>query len=142
VPIFAATLYVFNGAGEVLLIRHPRMDIWCPPGGKIRWGELPHEAALRECREETGYGVRLLGTAPGHDPIPPLAIDSSTVNGRHLIQLVYGGVFDRREEGEEPIDHRWVPLAALCTTPLPPNVRERYWQFHRLFIGNGAISDR
>jgi len=34
--------------------------MWLPPGGHIEENELPHEAALREVREETGLHAVLL----------------------------------------------------------------------------------
>jgi 8-oxo-dGTP pyrophosphatase MutT (NUDIX family) len=42
--------------GRVLLI-HERLETgthWLTPGGGLEPGELPHEAAIREAREETG----------------------------------------------------------------------------------------
>ena len=32
------------------------------PGGKVHPGEIPHEAACRECTEETGLAVEVVGT--------------------------------------------------------------------------------
>jgi 8-oxo-dGTP pyrophosphatase MutT (NUDIX family) len=45
----------------VLLLFHPRVGIWLPPGGHVEHGELPDEAAVREAFEETGVRVRLVG---------------------------------------------------------------------------------
>jgi 8-oxo-dGTP pyrophosphatase MutT (NUDIX family) len=140
--ILAATLYAFDEDRHALLIRHPRMGIWCPPGGKIAPHELPHEAALRECWEETGYRVQLLpalGRPVGErwGPPPPLAVDAGPANGNHLVQLVYCGVCDHWEgPGEEGIAIRWVSLADLARISLPINVRERYWQFRDLPDGS------
>ena len=39
---------------------------WEFPGGKIRPGETPAEAAVRECQEETGLQVRAHGTYLTH----------------------------------------------------------------------------
>ncbi|MEA3375703.1 MAG: NUDIX domain-containing protein [Chloroflexota bacterium] len=50
--------------GEVLLVRrrmNPRQGLWTFPGGFIDFGESPTEAAVRECREETGLVVEITG---------------------------------------------------------------------------------
>jgi phosphoglycolate phosphatase-like HAD superfamily hydrolase/ADP-ribose pyrophosphatase YjhB (NUDIX family) len=57
-PLATVGALIFNGAGEVLMIRtHKWSNLWGIPGGKIKWGE-PSEAALRrEIKEETGLRV-------------------------------------------------------------------------------------
>jgi mutator protein MutT len=42
----------------------PLAGYWEFPGGKIRPGESPADAAVRECLEETGVRVRVLGEYP------------------------------------------------------------------------------
>lgn len=56
---FVATVYVVHD-GATCLHEHDRLGMWLPPGGHVDRGELPHEAAVRECREETGLDVDLL----------------------------------------------------------------------------------
>ncbi|WP_293173184.1 NUDIX hydrolase [Oceanithermus sp.] len=51
---------VFNGAGEVLLIRD-RNGYWVFPKGHVEPGEAPLETALREVAEETGVQAEALG---------------------------------------------------------------------------------
>jgi len=57
---FVATVYVVAD-GATCLHEHDRLGMWLPPGGHLDRDELPHEAALRECREETGLDVDLVG---------------------------------------------------------------------------------
>ena len=56
---FVATVYVVAD-GATCLHEHDRLGMWLPPGGHLDRDELPHEAALRECREETGLDVELV----------------------------------------------------------------------------------
>lgn len=56
---FVATVYVVH-EGATLLHEHDRLGMWLPPGGHIDRDELPHEAAVRECYEETGLDASLV----------------------------------------------------------------------------------
>ena len=50
--------------GRVLLVRRrmqPRQGMWTFPAGFVEFDEDPAEAAVRECREETGLEVRING---------------------------------------------------------------------------------
>jgi ADP-ribose pyrophosphatase YjhB (NUDIX family) len=56
---FTATVYVVND-GAAALHYHPKLEIHIPPGGHVDRDELPHEAGLRETREEIGLEPTLL----------------------------------------------------------------------------------
>ncbi len=53
--------------GRYLIRRRPPLPgspmpgLWEFPGGKCEAGELPEDAVVRECREETGLAVAVLG---------------------------------------------------------------------------------
>lgn len=47
--------------GRLLFVRRADDGRWCFPGGAVEVGESWRAAALRECREETGWVVRLTG---------------------------------------------------------------------------------
>lgn len=61
---FVATIYVVHD-GATALHEHEKLGMWLPPGGHIDRDELPHEAGLREVREETGLDVELVATTDG-----------------------------------------------------------------------------
>lgn len=54
-----ATVYIVKD-GRVLLHMHKKYNTWFPVGGHLEPDELPHEAALREVKEETGLDVSLV----------------------------------------------------------------------------------
>jgi phosphoglycolate phosphatase len=58
-PLATVGALIFNGAGEVLMIRtHKWSNLWGIPGGKIKWGETSEAALRREIKEETGLKVK------------------------------------------------------------------------------------
>jgi 8-oxo-dGTP pyrophosphatase MutT (NUDIX family) len=56
---FTATAYIID-QGKVLLIMHPKLKKWLPPGGHIEANEIPAECAIREAKEETGLDIELI----------------------------------------------------------------------------------
>ncbi len=59
---------VFDGQGEVLLLKRSRKKRyggkWEIPGGSLKFGETPREAASRELEEETGFKIRPVDLIP------------------------------------------------------------------------------
>jgi 8-oxo-dGTP pyrophosphatase MutT (NUDIX family) len=95
---FTATVYVVND-GATALHEHRRHGIRIPPGGHVDRGELPHEAGLREVREETGLHATLLDDTP-EIPSP----DGETLpNPRHTL------LYDINEHGGA-VGHQHVDL--------------------------------
>ena len=100
--------------GRVLIGRRPAglplAGFWEFPGGKMAPGETPSEAAERECHEETGLEVAVVGTygVEQYDYTHgPVRIHFLAAAPRHG---------DRRPR--EPF--RWVPVAELHRYRFPP----------------------
>jgi ADP-ribose pyrophosphatase YjhB (NUDIX family) len=58
------TMVVVETADGILLGRRaiePGLGLWCLPGGFVNYEEHPSQAAVRECREEIGADVQILG---------------------------------------------------------------------------------
>lgn len=49
------------GSRGIVLLKHKHLGFWMQPGGHVDPGETPWEGAHRECAEETGLAVRLIG---------------------------------------------------------------------------------
>jgi 8-oxo-dGTP pyrophosphatase MutT (NUDIX family) len=56
---FTCTGFVVNG-DRTLLLWHPQLRAWVPPGGHLEANEDPVAAVLREIREETGLEAAVL----------------------------------------------------------------------------------
>ena len=58
---FTATAFVIDEKNRALLLWHKRLKRWMPPGGHVDENELPEETAERECKEETGIDIEIIG---------------------------------------------------------------------------------
>lgn len=60
---FTATAFIVDSQKRTLLMWHKRLQRWMPPGGHVDPNETPEETAARECKEETGLDVEIVGDA-------------------------------------------------------------------------------
>ncbi len=114
-PLVRAAVVVLEDRGRLWLQRRPPTGflggLWEFPGGQIRPGETPEQAAARELFEETGArarSLRWIGTVR-HD-----------YSHRSVELWVYRGRVGRaapRRLGREPA--RWVPRRAVGRLELP-----------------------
>ena len=60
-PVPTASVVIRDPDGRLLLVKRADDGTWCLPGGRLEPGESWTECAVRECREETGLTVAVLG---------------------------------------------------------------------------------
>jgi 8-oxo-dGTP diphosphatase len=93
--VLCVTTYVINRKGEFLLLFHRKLNKWVPPGGKVESDETPDAAAMRECYEETGVSIELIGNRPAIDGglVTPLGIQLNSIikNERDHVDILYVG---------------------------------------------------
>ena len=87
----------------------PLAGFWEFPGGKLQADESPAEAAVRECREETGLSIRVVGEYPSatHD----------YAHGRLQLHFFACEPLDPAATPTPPF--RWVEAAALAELHFP-----------------------
>ena len=69
--VVAASAFVQDDAGRVLMIQRSDNDLWAIPGGAQEVGESIVHTAVREVQEETGIAIEVIGLVgvysdPGH----------------------------------------------------------------------------
>ncbi|MFM2033208.1 MAG: hypothetical protein RLZZ297_1973 [Chloroflexota bacterium] len=127
---FTATTFIVRD-GATLLLWHRKLQMWLPPGGHIDPHELPHDAAVREVREETGYEVTLLnqGYQLGHVAVlpQPYCILLEPISPEHEhIDLIYfavvsGGTLNPSQREAEAT--QWLDAAGLDRPDIAEDIR-------------------
>lgn len=110
----AIAIAVVQHQGNVLIGLRPEggplAGFWEFPGGKVLPGETPEQAAVRECREETGLEIRLTAAyAPWEYAYPHGTIRFHAFAAEPLqADVTPRGPF------------RWVPCPSLSQYRFPP----------------------
>ena len=110
-----ASLFIIDDGGRLLLHHHRRLGRWLQMGGHVEGEELPHEAALREGREESGLDdLVLLGGVLDVD-VHAIPAGKGEPDHRHF-DIRYAARTRTPEritmDGNESNDLRWVEFAA------------------------------
>lgn len=119
----AAGVVLRDDVGRVLLIRRATEDTWGIPGGGVEPGETWAAAAVRECREETGWDAHideLLGIYS--DPTTQTHSYPSGAR-RHFVGVVFLATAITRAGplGDEATELRWVTGHDLPTPLFAPD---------------------
>ena len=116
--LLVAACALVDPDGRVLLTRRPEgkslAGLWEFPGGKLRPGEAPEEALIRELREELGIDV-------ASNCLAPFAFASHRYPKFHLLMpLFLCRRWSGRAEGREGQALAWVRPEKLADYPMPP----------------------
>jgi len=88
----------------------PLAGFWEFPGGKLDQGESPEHAARRECWEETGLAIRVVGVLP-----------TAEVDYPHgSLRIYFCTAVPLGTPGELPERFRWVKHHELANYQFPP----------------------
>ena len=99
---FTATAFIVDSRKRTLLLWHKRLKRWMPPGGHVDEHETPEDAARRECKEETGLDVEIVG-----EKQKDLFADSPE-EGRMLVKpiaMLLENIPESKERGEPAHQH-------------------------------------
>ncbi len=116
--LLVAAIALIDTDGRVLIAQRPKgkhlEGLWEFPGGKLRDGETPEAALIRELDEELGIDVE-------HSCLAPLSFASHEYEEFHLLMPLYvcriwNGVVSPRE-GQ---NLKWVRPSRLSDWPMPP----------------------
>ncbi|WP_341678062.1 bifunctional nicotinamide-nucleotide adenylyltransferase/Nudix hydroxylase [Niveibacterium sp. SC-1] len=120
-PIFVTVDSVLRAAGHVLLIRRGGEmgeGLWALPGGFVEPQERLLQSALRELREETGFGVLELTLAGALREVAVFDHPSRSQRGRTITHAHFFDLGEVRlpevRGGDDAAHAAWVPVAELA----------------------------
>ncbi len=105
-PTHVTASGIVVGPRGVVLHRHRRLGRWLQPGGHLDPGELPEEAVVRECSEETGLAVAHPAVGPRlvHVDVHDAVAGHVHLDLRYLLE---GGDRDPAPQRGESPDVAW-----------------------------------
>lgn len=117
-PTTHGTLVAMWNGGDVLLVRNSYVPYYSLPGGYLRRGETPQQAALRELEEEVGVSAN-------SEQLHLVLEETNDWEGKRDHVLIFSIELARRPA--VAVDHRevieaswWPPERALSVSLFPP----------------------
>jgi len=124
--VVAASAYVQDAEGRVLLIRRSDNGLWALPGGILEIGETVTQTAVRETFEETGLHVDVTGMVGVYsDPGHVIAYTDGEVRQQFNLCLrarPVGGIIRTSAESTQV---RWIGRDELDALAIHPAIRLR-----------------
>lgn len=124
--VIAASAFVRDDIGRLLMIRRTDSGKHALPGGRHELGETMSETAIRETIEETGVEVSVTGLIGIYsNPDHVIKFDDGEVRQEFSIcfrGIPVGGVV---RDSDESTEVRWVPVVELSSLDIHPSMRLR-----------------
>lgn len=122
----AASAFVQNEAGAVLMIQRTDNGLWSIPGGAMELGESLPSTAIRETREETGIDIAVTGVIGIYsDPERKVAYSDGEIYQEFSVCFrgePLGGTPTINSEAREV---RWTEPAELAKLDIHPAIQLR-----------------
>ena len=124
--VVAATAFVQDESGRILLVRRSDNGLWAMPGGGMDVGERVADAVVRETREETGYGVEVVDLIGVYsDPAHVMAYDDGEVRQQFALAFRCRLVEGEAQPSSETPELRWATVEELDHLEIHPSIRLR-----------------
>lgn len=146
-----ATVYIVN-KNRVLLHKHKKYNTWFPVGGHLEEDELPHEAAIREAKEESGLQVTLFERQSDTFSIGlvtrvprPVAIYNEGDRDENFLDFIYSAVTDEevpRAGENESHSFRWFSQEELLSESEDIKIHIRNTALHCLYYVKGTENSK
>ncbi|MGH8960556.1 MAG: NUDIX hydrolase [Jatrophihabitantaceae bacterium] len=124
--VVAASAFIENATGQVLMIQRSDNGLWAIPGGAQDVGESIASAAVREVHEETGIHIEVVGLVGIYsDPAHVIAYDDGEVRQEFSVCFRGRPVDGMTATSPESTRVEWVALEQLEQLSIHPSVRLR-----------------
>lgn len=135
---FTATTYVLNkNMDQMILLWHPKLHSWMPPGGHIEENESHELAAIREIKEELGiqdgwflqpenYDFSVIDSRARPMLIPNMILEEKITENHFHLDLIFLAVTEHKEvKSPEGHELKWfTPTELENETALFTNVKK------------------
>ena len=122
----SASVLVRDDAGRLLLIQRTDNNLWTIPTGGLKKNETIPECGVRECREETGVDIAVIGlVGVFSDPNHRIAYADGEVRQPVNICLRARPTGGQATATDEASQVRWVDPADLDDYEIHPAIRAR-----------------
>lgn len=147
---YTATAYLFHEE-RTLLIQHPKLQMWLPPGGHLEAGEMPHEGARREVFEETALNIEFLLDENLHIdrwnarsiPRPYLCLCEVIPHPPHEhIDFIYVAHVINKEDLKSDVPAQWFTLEEIEALPGDKEIFEETKETLRHLFSKRLLSMR
>lgn len=124
--VIAASAFVLDDQGRLLMIRRTDSGLHALPGGRHELGETMTETAVRETAEETGVTIKTTGLI-GIYSNPSHVVAFSDGEVRQEFSICFRGTPTAGEprDSDESTEVRWVERADLDGINIHPSIRLR-----------------